>query len=93
MDEMRDSKGNVIDDAYVEEALADLDTGEPVAIRRGRPSLSAESRESPRVSFRVPEQLAGEVRELSAELDLSVSTIARMALAEYVERHRSTGDR
>ena len=93
MDEMRDSKGHLIDDAYIEEALADLDTVEPIAVRRGRPSLSAESRESPRVSFRVPEQLADEVRELSAELGLSVSTIARVALAEYVERHRSTGDR
>jgi len=93
MEQMRDSKGNLIDDAYVDEALADLDTVEPIAVRRGRPSLSAELRESPRVSFRVPEQLAGEVRELSYELDLSVSTIARVALVEYVERHRSGGGR
>ncbi len=93
MDEMRDSKGNLIDDTYIVAALADLDTAEPVVVRRGRPSLSADSRESPRVSFRIPEQLAGDVRELSAELDMSVSSMARLALAEYVERHRPTGSR
>ena len=93
MDEMRDSKGNLIDDTYIVAALADLDTAEPVVVRRGWLSLSADSRESPRVSFRIPEQLAGDVRELSVELDMSVSSMARLALAEYVERHRPTGSR
>lgn len=88
---MRDSNGNPINDAYVEEALADLDTVEPVTVRRERPSLSEGSRESARVSFRVPEQLDHEVRELSAELNLPVSTLARVALAEYIERHRARG--
>lgn len=87
--EMRDSRGNVIDDAYIEAATADLDTAEIVQMKRvGRPPLGDVPRESPHLSFRVPEQLAGELRAAAAELDVSISTVARVALAEYLERHR-----
>lgn len=87
--EMRDSRGNVIDDAYIEAATSDLDTAEIVRVKRvGRPPLGEVSRESPHLSFRVPEQLAGELREAAAELETSVSTVARVAIAEYLERHR-----
>ncbi len=91
-----DSKGNRIDEVYIEEALADLDTVNPIAVRRGRPSLSeapARSAKSPQVSFRVPDRMADEVRRLADKRGVTVSALARDALAAYVAEYDAQGRR
>ena len=71
---LRDSKGHVVDDAYVESAVEDA-VGE--ARKRGRPSLS-KSGESPLLRVRI-----------SSELDEAVTRAAEAAgesRAEWVRR-------
>ncbi|SDM29606.1 hypothetical protein SAMN05421874_15126 [Nonomuraea maritima] len=62
-EEIYDAKGNLITDDYVRDAISDvhraIDEGRvhmPTG-RPGRPSLTGEGAHSPRVSFRVPEEL------------------------------------
>jgi hypothetical protein len=56
----------------------------------GRPSLSAQGTHSPHVSFRVPMELAEQLDERSAAEGVSRSTLARRALAAYLEAtHRA----
>ena len=57
-------------------------------MRCGRPSLSGGSTHSPRVSFRVPAELAEEVTSIAEQRGVSVSTVAREALAKYVNAGR-----
>lgn len=57
--------------------------------RRGRPPLSrSKSAKSPQVSFRVPDQMAEDVRQLAEKRGVTVSAFAREALAAYVNRLR-----
>lgn len=91
-EDVRDSRGNRITREYVERAVADLvdpDTPvEVVEVRRGRPSLSGGSAHSPRVSFRVPPELAEEVGAIALQQGVSVSKVAREALVKYVKAGR-----
>ena len=75
---LRDSKGRVIDERYVdaavEEALRHVRT-------RGRPSLS-EAGESPLLRVRLPRELDVAVRQAAAEAGLSRSEWVRQTLTE-----------
>jgi predicted DNA-binding protein len=53
-------------------------------VRRGRPSLSGEPENSPRVSFRIPEQLRVRIEQQAEREGRPVSEIAREALERYL---------
>lgn len=55
-------------------------------VRRGRPSLSGESENSPRLSFRIPEQLRVRIEQRAEHEGRPVSEIARDALEHYLDR-------
>jgi len=55
-------------------------------VRRGRPSLSGTPENSPRVSFRIPEQLRVRIEERAEREGRRVSEIARDALELYLNR-------
>ena len=74
---IRDSKGQRVDQAYVERALAEV--GAYWKKQGGRPSLTGEAKHSPHVSFRVtPELKAKAMREAEAR-GMTVSQLAREA--------------
>lgn len=75
---LRDSKGRVIDDSYVE-AAADDALGQ--ARGRGRPSLS-ESGESPLLHVRLPRDLDDAIRKAAQEAGASRSDWVRQVLAD-----------
>lgn len=50
----------------------------------GRPSLSASGKQSPHISFRVPAELAEQLDQQSESEGVSRSTLARRALAAYL---------
>jgi predicted HicB family RNase H-like nuclease len=52
--------------------------------RRGRPSLGGEDETSPRVSFRIPEQLRRTADERARREGRTVSDLAREALEHYL---------
>ena len=54
--------------------------------RRGRPSLSGEAAESPIVGFRLTPELRSRAQDLAQRRGISVSTLARQALEDYVRR-------
>lgn len=80
-EELRDSKGRVIDDAYAEAAADD-------ALRRvrGRPSLS-ESGESPLLRVRLSRDLDDAVSDAAERAGKSRSEWARDVLAQAAQRH------
>lgn len=53
-------------------------------VRRGRPSLSGDPENSPRVSFRIPEQLRVRIQQQAEREGRPVSEIARAALERYL---------
>jgi predicted HicB family RNase H-like nuclease len=75
---VRDSKGNVIDEDYIAQAVQDVH--DAVA---GRPSLSSQGT-SPRVSFRVPTDVREAAERLANREGVSLSELARRALEERV---------
>lgn len=77
---LRDSKGRIVDDAYVEGAVDD-------ALRRvrGRPSLS-NSGESPLLRVRLPRELDDAVRRAAVDAGTSRSEWVRQALADAARR-------
>ncbi|WP_433426319.1 hypothetical protein ACQP1V_43295 (plasmid) [Microtetraspora malaysiensis] len=85
-----DGKGNVIDDAYAAEAIADvhraIDEGRvPVPTGRGgRPSLTGGNTHSPRVSFRLPEELRELAKARAAAEGKTVSALARDAFERFL---------
>ncbi|GAA3810966.1 hypothetical protein GCM10022226_34280 [Sphaerisporangium flaviroseum] len=89
-EEIYDSKGNRITDEYVNDAIADvhraIEEGRvPVPTSRGgRPSLSGESTHSPRVSFRVPEELRERAKARAAQEGKTVSALAREAFEQFL---------
>ena len=89
-EEIYDSKGNRITDEYVNDAIADvhhaIDEGRvPVPTSRGgRPSLTGESAHSPRVSFRVPEELRERAKARAAREGKTVSALAREAFEQFL---------
>lgn len=52
--------------------------------RRGRPSLAGDAEASPRVSFRIPEQLRRTADERARREGRTVSELAREALEHYL---------
>lgn len=52
--------------------------------RRGRPSLTGDGETSPRVSFRIPEQLRRTAEERARREGRTVSDLAREALEHYL---------
>jgi hypothetical protein len=89
-EEIYDSKGNKITDEYVNEAVDDvhraIDEGRvPVPTgRAGRPSLSGEGTHSPRVSFRVPEELRERAKARAEQEGKTVSALAREAFERFL---------
>jgi hypothetical protein len=79
-EEVRDRAGRRITERRAREIAED--TLEQA--RRGRPSLTGESDTSPRVSFRVPEQLRIRVERQARQEGRSVSEVARAALERYL---------
>jgi len=75
-----DTKGNRIDNAYVERAVADVQT----KLRAGRPSLTRPGTHSPILSFRMPEQLRRKAEERAARGGVTLSSLAREALERYL---------
>ena len=77
-----DSKGQRVDQAYVDRALAEVDA---YWQKQGaRPSLTGEAMHSPHVSFRVtPELKALAIREAEAR-GMTVSQLAREAFEKYL---------
>lgn len=75
---VRDSRGQVVDDAYIEGAVEDAIA---YARGRGRPSLS-ESGESPLLRVRVSRDLDAAVREAANQAGKSVSDWVREALEQ-----------
>ena len=80
--EMRDSKGRLIDDAYVEGAVADA----LAKVRgRGRPSLS-QSGESPLLRVRISRDLDDAVRRAAERRGKSRADWVREVLSEASRR-------
>jgi predicted HicB family RNase H-like nuclease len=79
---LRDSAGRVVDDAYVDAAVADAIT----TVRgRGRPSLS-HAGESPLLRVRISKELDQAVRRAAENADESRSEWVRHILDEAVHR-------
>jgi hypothetical protein len=79
---LRDSRGRVIDDAYVEDAVADA----VAYVRgRGRPSLSAAG-ESPLLRVRISRELEAAVRDAARKSGSSVPEWVRQALESAARR-------
>jgi hypothetical protein len=79
-EEIRDRQGRRVTDEYAERAAA-----EALRIARpGRPALGTVGQHSPRVSFRVPEQVRRQAERRAAAEGRSVSEIARDALERYL---------
>jgi len=77
-----DGDGERITEARAEEIAAETLR----QVRRGRPSLSGEPETSPRVSFRIPEQLRVRIEQRAEQEGRPVSEVAREALEFYLDR-------
>ncbi|WP_157529993.1 ribbon-helix-helix protein, CopG family [Microtetraspora niveoalba] len=90
-EEIYESKGNRITDKYVDDAVADvhraIDEGRVAAptSRGGRPSLTREGTHSPRVSFRVPEELRERAKARAEQEGKTVSALAREAFEQFLK--------
>lgn len=81
-EELRDSRGRLVDDAYVQSAVQDA----LAHVRgRGRPSLSA-SGESPLLRVRLSHELDDAVRRAAAQSGTSRSEWVRQALDQAANR-------
>ena len=81
-EDLRDSRGRVVDDAYVESAVEDAIAQ---VRRRGRPSLSA-SGESPLLRVRLSNELDDAVRRAAARSGTSRSEWVRQVLGDAANR-------
>jgi hypothetical protein len=77
VEDVRDSRGRQIDQAYVDKVIAG-------ARKVGRPSLTAEGQRSPHVSFRVPTAIRAAAEAKAAAEGKTISQIVREALEHYV---------
>lgn len=76
---LRDSKGALVDQAYVDAALRD-------ARRAGRPSLSGSAANSPQIVVRVTPDLKAAAVDLAGRRGVSLSELTRQALDDLVRR-------
>lgn len=79
-DQVRDSKGRLIDEEYVRRAVEDVHRV------LGRPSLSGMPSSSPQVVVRMPPQLRDAAKELAAREGITLSELTRRALEEHIQR-------
>ena len=79
-EDVRDRKGNRIDDAYVEAALADIDR------HVGRPSIGAPGTRSPQIFARVPAALKEALQARATEEHRDPSALVRQAVEEYIAK-------
>ena len=83
-DDIRDSRGRPITQDYVDAAVADVHE----KLGRGRPSLTQAGTTSPQVTFRLPAELRRDAEQQARREGTPISSIARKALEEYLDRHR-----
>jgi len=81
-EELRDSRGRRVDDAYVDRALAEVE--EDLAQRLGRPSLTGRPEHSPHIAFRVTPEVKSRAEQAAQEQGITVSELARTALERYL---------
>ena len=80
VEDLRDRLGRRVTNEYAERAAE-----EALRLSRpGRPALGAVGEHSPRVSFRVPEQIRRRAEQRAAQEGRSVSELAREALERYL---------
>ena len=81
-------------DSILDQIDKAIDVDKFIAIRsgRGRPSLSGSASVSPHVGFRLTPQMRTDAEQLAEQLGMSVSELARRALAEYLAGHTSQSD-
>jgi hypothetical protein len=77
-----DSKGQRVDHAYVERALAEVDAYWKK--QGGRPSLTGEAKHSPHVSFRVTPALKAKAMREAEARGMTVSQLAREAFEKFL---------
>lgn len=83
-EDVRDSRGRRITRDYVDAAVDDVHRKVPP----GRPSLDPQGSTSPQVTFRLPAQLREKAEDQARREGTRVSSVARRALEEYLQRHR-----
>ena len=83
-EKLRDSRGRIVDDAYVEGAV---ESAVEYVRGRGRPSLSS-SGESPLLRVRVSRELDGAVREAARRSGDSVAVWVRRVLERAIAAER-----
>lgn len=76
---LRDSRGTVIDQNYVDASLED-------ARRAGRPSLTGDSVSSPQIVVRVTPELKKAAADLAVKRGVTLSELTRQALDDLVRR-------
>ncbi|ALE82812.1 ribbon-helix-helix protein, CopG family [Pseudonocardia sp. HH130629-09] len=79
-EDVRDRQGRRVTNKYAERAAEEA----LQLVRPGRPALGEVGKHSPRVSFRVPEQVRTQAEQRAAAEGRSVSEIARDALERYL---------
>jgi hypothetical protein len=77
-----DSRGNLIGDDYIDQAVEDVHSA------LGRPSLSGTG-SSPRVSFRLSTETRQAAEKIAEQEGISLSELARHALEELVHKRAS----
>ncbi|MDN5915113.1 MAG: ribbon-helix-helix protein, CopG family [Pseudonocardia sp.] len=81
VEDVRDRQGRRVTPEYAERAAEEALR----LVRPGRPALGEVGQHSPRVSFRVPEQVRRQAEQRAAAEGRSVSEIAREALERYLQ--------
>ena len=80
-EDVRDTEGARIDDAYIERAVERARAFAGV----GRPALGTPGTRSPQIAFRVPEVLKAAIEARAKREGKRPSDIAREALEQYLE--------
>jgi predicted HicB family RNase H-like nuclease len=80
-EKVHDSKGNLIDEDYIERAVDDVHR----QLGRGRPSLSAPGEVSPEIKARVPSELKRRLEQAAREHGKPLSVFIREALERHLE--------
>lgn len=83
---LHDAAGAPVTSDYLDRAVEDAEAGFELATARrvGRPSLTGDSRHSPRVSFRVSVEVRAKAERIADEQGKTVSQLAREALERYL---------
>jgi hypothetical protein len=76
-----DSKGNLIDGAYIEQAVEDVHS----RLGPGRPSLTGPGEVSPEIKARVPAELKRRLQQAALEQGKPLSVFIREALERHLD--------